>query len=84
MIIIFTREGDTPMEKVYFCKENKFKSKKVYKKLKSLDLNIKIKRKGCIGKCKTCKHSPFSVVDGNVLKCETSKELYKEIYKKVN
>lgn len=72
------------MEKIVFCKENKYKSKKVYKKLKSLDLDIKIKRKGCIGQCKTCKNSPFSLLNGKMLKCDSAKDLYKEIYKKVN
>ncbi|MCT8138247.1 DUF1450 domain-containing protein [Anaerobacillus sp. CMMVII] len=43
-----------------------------------------MKRKGCIGECKTCKQGPFSVVNGKVLKCDTAKSLYKEIYKKVN
>jgi uncharacterized protein YuzB (UPF0349 family) len=72
------------MKKIYFCKDNEFETKKIYKKLKSLDLNIKIKRKDCIGECKTCKHSPFSVINGKVIKCDTAKELYKKIYKKVN
>lgn len=72
------------MKKVYFCEENAFKTKKVYKKLKSLDLKVKIKRKGCIGECKTCKHGPFSVVNDKVIKCDTAEELYKKLYKKVN
>lgn len=72
------------MNKIVFCEENKFNTKKVYKKLKDLDLDIKVKRKGCIGKCKTCKHSPFSMVDGKVVSCDSAKDLYKEIYKKVN
>ncbi len=72
------------MKKIYFCKENEFDTKKIYKQLKSLDLNVKIKRKDCIGECKTCKHSPFSVINGKVIKCDTAKELYKKIYKKVN
>lgn len=72
------------MKKIVFCQENEFKTKKVYKKLKSLDLDVKIKRKGCIGECKTCKQSPFSVVNGKVVKCDTADELYKKIYKKVN
>ncbi|OIJ10804.1 hypothetical protein BKP37_17230 [Anaerobacillus alkalilacustris] len=72
------------MEKVYFCQENKFNTKKVYKKLKKLDLVVKIKRKNCIGECKTCKQGPFSVMNGKVITCDTAKELYKKIYKKVN
>ncbi len=72
------------MKKVYFCKENDFNTKKVYKKLKSLDLDIKIKRKDCVGQCKTCKHHPFSVINGKVVTSETSKELYKKLYKKVS
>ncbi|RXJ04159.1 DUF1450 domain-containing protein [Anaerobacillus alkaliphilus] len=72
------------MDKVYFCRENDFKTKKVYKKLKALDLDIKIKRKGCMGECKTCKHCPFSIVNGKVIACDTAKELYKKVYKKVN
>ncbi|UTW70659.1 DUF1450 domain-containing protein [Anaerobacillus sp. HL2] len=38
---------------------------------------MKVKRKGCIGKCKTCKHSPFSVVNGKVISCDSAKDLFK-------
>lgn len=72
------------MKKIFFCQDNDFKTKSVYKRLKDLDLDIKIKRKDCIGECKTCKHSPFSIIDGKVIKSDTAEELFKKIYKKVN
>ncbi|MDT8861602.1 DUF1450 domain-containing protein [Alkalihalobacillus sp. MEB130] len=71
------------MHKVYFCKENEFKTKKAYKTLKEKYPNLIIKRKGCLGKCKTCKSCPFSVVDGKVLESETGKELYKKLNKRI-
>ncbi|GAE24981.1 hypothetical protein JCM9140_949 [Halalkalibacter wakoensis JCM 9140] len=71
------------MKKVYFCKENEFKTKKTYKALKEQYPDIMIKRKGCLGKCKTCKSCPFSLVDGTVLACETGKELYKKLHKRM-
>ncbi|GAE34388.1 DUF1450 domain-containing protein [Halalkalibacter akibai] len=71
------------MDKIYFCKENKFKSKKAYKSLATSYPDLKIKRKGCLGKCKTCKECPFSVVDGKVVKSETSDELYRKIDKQI-
>lgn len=72
------------MKKIFFCQENDFKTKNIYKRLKALDLDIKIKRQNCIGECKTCKHSPFSIIDGKVIKSDTAEELYKKIYKKIN
>ncbi len=39
----------------------------------------KIKRKDCVGKCKTCKHCPFVLIDGEVVKATTTDELYDRI-----
>ncbi|WP_332628853.1 DUF1450 domain-containing protein [Halalkalibacter flavus] len=72
------------MRKVYFCKENEFKTKKTYKTLKGKYPEVTIKRKGCLGKCKTCKSCPFSLVDGKVISCETGDELYKKLNKRLN
>ncbi|ARK30601.1 DUF1450 domain-containing protein [Halalkalibacter krulwichiae] len=71
------------MDKIYFCKENDFKTKKLYKTLKSSYPDLKIKRKGCLGKCKTCKECPFSLVDGKVVKCDSNDELYRKLNKKI-
>lgn len=66
------------MQKIYFCKDND-NTKKLFKALKEQYPDMKVKRKDCLGKCKTCKHCPFSVLDGKLLKCETIKELNKKI-----
>jgi len=71
------------MDKIYFCKENEYKTKKAYKTLKSSYPDLKIKRKGCLGKCKTCKSCPFSLVDGKVVKSETTEDLYYKLNKRI-
>lgn len=70
------------MKKVKFCKDNGFKTKTVYKNLKSEYPDVKIKRKDCLGECKTCKSSPFSVVDGKVIACRSTEDLYDKIKKR--
>jgi uncharacterized protein YuzB (UPF0349 family) len=67
------------MEKIHFCSENGFETKKLYKFLKSTYKGIKIKRKDCLGKCKTCKKCPFVLIDGEVVKATTVDELYYEV-----
>lgn len=67
------------MENVYFCRKNEFKTKKLYKALQALYPELNIKRKDCLGKCRTCKHSPFSTIDGEVVKCPTVEELFQEV-----
>ncbi len=69
------------MKKIYFCSENEFSTKNVYKRLKLSYPNMKIKRKGCLGKCKMCKQCPFSMLDGEVIKSKTSDKLYHKINK---
>ncbi|MFC0472403.1 DUF1450 domain-containing protein [Halalkalibacter kiskunsagensis] len=72
------------MEKVYFCTKNEFKTNKAYNKsLKSSYPDLKIKRKGCLGKCKTCKQCPFTLIDGKIMKSETGKDLYSKINKRI-
>ncbi|WP_209124712.1 DUF1450 domain-containing protein [Alkalihalobacillus sp. BA299] len=69
------------MKKIYFCKENDV-SKKVFKNLKEKYPEVIVKRKGCVGECKTCKRCPFSLIDGKkVIKFETSDELHEKIKK---
>jgi uncharacterized protein YuzB (UPF0349 family) len=71
------------MEKVYFCTKNEFKANKAYKSLKSSYPDLKIKRKDCLGKCKTCKKCPFTLVDGKIIKSATGKELYSKLNKRI-
>jgi len=71
------------MEKIYFCRENEFKTKKIYKALKMLYPNIKIKRKDCLGKCKTCKSCPFSLLDGELVKGPSIDDLYLQVNKRI-
>ncbi|WP_078427158.1 DUF1450 domain-containing protein [Alkalihalobacterium alkalinitrilicum] len=71
------------MKKIYFCKENDV-SKKVLKNLKEMFPELIVKRKGCVGECKTCKRCPFSLLDGKkVIKSDTDEELYKKINKQI-
>ncbi|WP_078556055.1 DUF1450 domain-containing protein [Bacillus alkalicellulosilyticus] len=67
------------MKKIVFCEHNDFKTKKVYKELKSKYSQVKISRKGCVGKCKVCKSCPFAVQDGEVVKAKSPGKLYKEL-----
>jgi uncharacterized protein YuzB (UPF0349 family) len=67
------------MEKVYFCRKNDFETKALHKFLKTIFNHVKIKRKDCLGKCKTCKRCPFAVLDGEVVKTQQIDELYSEI-----
>jgi len=67
------------MEKIRFCQKNGFETKKLYKFLRATYKSVKIKRKNCVGKCKTCKHCPFVLIDGEVVKATTVDELYYEI-----
>ncbi|MBU8907582.1 DUF1450 domain-containing protein [Desertibacillus haloalkaliphilus] len=71
------------MKKIRFCKKNEFKSKKVYKDLKARYPDQKIKRKDCLGKCKTCKCSAFVEVDGKVKTFDSADELYATLNKKL-
>ncbi|MDZ5471553.1 DUF1450 domain-containing protein [Bacillus sp. 31A1R] len=82
-MIIIINKGGCRMEKVYFCEKSKYHSKKEYKYLKSMFPKIKIKRKKCLGKCKTCKNCPFTLVDGKVFKSDSTPELYLSIYKQI-
>lgn len=69
------------MKKIYFCRENGAETKKLYKFLNSLYKGIKIERKNCLGKCKTCKHCPIALVDNQLVKSATVDELYHKINK---
>ncbi|WP_216827628.1 DUF1450 domain-containing protein [Alkalihalobacterium elongatum] len=71
------------MKKIYFCKENDV-SKKVFKHIKEKYPDITVKRKGCIGECKTCKRCPFSLIDGKkIIKCDTDDELFAKLNKQI-
>ncbi|OOE00954.1 hypothetical protein BO219_11975 [Anoxybacillus kestanbolensis] len=72
------------MEKIYFCRENGFETKKLYKFFKSIYKEIKIKRKDCLGKCKICKNCPFVLIDGEVVKGTTVDELYYEVNHRIS
>jgi len=39
---------------------------------------VKVKRKGCLGECKTCKKGPFVLIDGDMVKGNTVDELFFE------
>ncbi|WP_027409715.1 DUF1450 domain-containing protein [Anoxybacteroides tepidamans] len=67
------------MKKICFCKKNKFETKKLYLFLKGTYKNVKIKRKDCLGNCKTCKSCPFVLIDKEMVKCLTVDELYNEM-----
>ncbi len=67
------------MKKMHFCKKNKFATKTLYAFFKQTFKHVKIKRKDCVGKCKTCKHCPFVLLDGEVVKATTTDELYDRI-----
>ncbi|MGO4889894.1 DUF1450 domain-containing protein [Anaerobacillus sp. MEB173] len=71
------------MKKVYFCKKNDFETKPLFKALKLLFPDKKIKRKGCLGKCKTCKHHPFVVVDGVNISAAKEEKLYTQLFKQL-
>jgi uncharacterized protein YuzB (UPF0349 family) len=71
------------MEKLYFCKKNKKGTKRVFKALQALFPLLKIKRKDCLGECKTCRSCPFVLHNGKVLKEEHAKTLYWEINKHI-
>ncbi|WP_096199710.1 DUF1450 domain-containing protein [Bacillus sp. FJAT-45350] len=68
------------MSKVCLCKEN-FKTKKVAKALESFNPSIKVKRKGCLGECKTCKKCPFYILNGKITKCNSIEDLYGQLKK---
>ena len=71
------------MKKIYFCKKNNFKTKALYKALKILFPDKKIKRKDCLGKCKTCKQCPFLLVDGENVSGRSLETLYFKTFKHI-
>ncbi|WP_144449161.1 DUF1450 domain-containing protein [Halalkalibacter nanhaiisediminis] len=71
------------MKKIYFCGDNKFKTKKIYKNLKASYPELDIKQKGCLGKCKTCKQCPITLIDGELIKSKTGKKHYHKLNKKI-
>lgn len=83
IIIINLIPRGEDMKKIYFCRKNDFKTKKVIKKLQSEFPGIKAEPKGCVGKCKTCKGCPFLLLDGDVIKSDSNKKLFKKTSKKV-
>jgi len=69
--------------KVSYCNKN-FKNglKPVYKKLKKKFPDIKHKKKGCLGKCKTCKYELFvKIGKSKTITASSSKKLYKNVKK---
>jgi len=64
--------------KIRFCENNKGTGK-VCKKLQEKYPALNIKRKDCVKKCGPCKKAPFALVDGEVIKADSSDELYETI-----
>jgi len=67
------------MEKIHFCRENGFETKRLYKFLKATYKGVKVKRRDCAGKCKICRNCPFVLIDDEVVKATTVDELYYEV-----
>ncbi|NJD90638.1 MAG: DUF1450 domain-containing protein [Geobacter sp.] len=68
--------------KIRFCDNNKGTGK-VCKKLQEKYPSLNIKRKDCVKKCGPCKKGPFALMDGEVIKAESSDELYEVINAKL-
>ncbi|KXG10803.1 hypothetical protein AT864_01394 [Anoxybacillus sp. P3H1B] len=83
IIFIIVEVWKAEMKKICFCKKNKFESKQLYVFLKDTYKNIKIKRKDCLGKCKTCKRCPFALIDKEMVRCSTVDELYGEVQQRL-
>ncbi|RXT07976.1 DUF1450 domain-containing protein [Ammoniphilus sp. CFH 90114] len=71
------------MQKLSFCKKNASETKKLYKTLKSIYKGVNIKRKDCLGKCKTCKKEPFAQLDGKTIACDSVEDLYDYINRRI-
>lgn len=71
------------MEKIYFCRENDSNTKFLYKTLKAIFPKLKVKRKDCLGKCKTCKSNPFAIMDDKVVSCGSVADLFHEVSKQM-
>jgi uncharacterized protein YuzB (UPF0349 family) len=71
------------MKTLYYCHKNDFQIKRLSKTLIDLYPNVKIKEKGCLGKCKTCKSCPFLLVDGEMFKSKTVKKLSVKVGKRI-
>jgi uncharacterized protein YuzB (UPF0349 family) len=86
--VILQYRGPLPMKeerrlmKIRFCENNKGTGK-VCKKLQEKNPALNVKRKDCVKKCGPCKKAPFALVDGEVIKADSSDELYETIVAKL-
>ncbi|MBN2984077.1 MULTISPECIES: DUF1450 domain-containing protein [Cohnella] len=60
------------MKKIKFCERNfKNGTKPVYKRLKGAYAEIEMKKKDCLGNCKTCKRECFALVKSGIVSAPT-------------
>lgn len=68
--------------KIKYCERNleTYDAKPVYKKVKSEFPDLKHKKEGCLGRCKTCKHECFAMIGkSTIVTAPTPKKLKKKI-----
>jgi uncharacterized protein YuzB (UPF0349 family) len=71
------------MKTLYYCRKNNLQIIRLSRTLIDPYQNVKMKEKGCLGKCKICKFKPFILVDGEVIKSKTMKKLSAKIGKHI-
>jgi uncharacterized protein YuzB (UPF0349 family) len=66
--------------KIRLCEHNKG-AEEFVQRLKGQFSDLDIKLKKCAKQCKTCKKTPFAIIDKNVVIADDFEELYKSILK---
>jgi uncharacterized protein YuzB (UPF0349 family) len=66
--------------KIRFCENNKGK-KKVINKLEEKYPEVEMEITKCLGKCGACSEAYLAEVDGRVIVCKDTENLYKNIVK---
>ncbi|GGG76798.1 DUF1450 domain-containing protein [Paenibacillus radicis (ex Gao et al. 2016)] len=69
------------MKKIKYCSRNMKNNgtKPVYKAMKSKYPEIEMKKKDCLGNCRTCKHECFVMIKSETVKADSADKLYKQL-----
>ncbi|CAM3267128.1 DUF1450 domain-containing protein [Paenibacillus lupini] len=70
------------MKKIKYCTRNlKNGTKPVYKAMKAKYPDIKMKKKDCLGDCRTCRRESFVMIKSKSICAASPDQLYKELKK---
>jgi len=79
---VMTREVDGDNMKIKYCKRSLEQGlKPVYKQIKKKYPEVKQKKTGCLGQCKSCRSGCFVMIKSEPIVAASPKKLYKSLKK---